>query len=522
MNSMAIIKTKCPICKKSAVISSERQIAGQRVLMYQCGHADIQRQMSKADFTDFVSSDGKRPYNFQIEGALFGIESNANCLIADEMGLGKTVQFIMIVKSHQQELCKFLLVCKAGLKIQMQKECTRWGGEDFIAQIIESENDYPVPGVKGYILSFDTLWRFKDIAAFVQKLKIKTLVMDEVQHLKNSAAKRTNGVREVAKLVSHRIALSGTPISNHAGEYFPILNILRPDKFRTLTEFSQIHVDTYWSGHAMKYGGLKDADRFKRYTSDFIIRRTRAEVLPDLPSISRDFRFCELGDKVESAYKDTFKQFQQYYNSSGSDLDFVRQSNILAYLSKMRHLTGVAKIEPCIQFLEEFIDTTDRKIVVFTHHIDVAKKLFELLSADKNMGHVLMLPADTNLRQNTIDEFKDTKSARILLASTLASGEGLNMQFCADCIMLERQWTPIKEEQAEARFPRPGQTADKINATYFVAVGTVDEFLAKIVEQKRAIMANTLDGKDYKWNESSIIKELAEALAATGGKQWGW
>jgi SNF2 family DNA or RNA helicase len=88
--------------------------------------------------------------------------------------------------------------------------------------------------------------------------------------------------------------------------------------------------------------------------------------------------------------------------------------------------------------------------------------------------------------------------------------------------MLERQWTPIKEEQAEARFPRPGQTASAITITYMVAVGTVDEFLAKLVEKKRSFVSNALDGASYEWSESSIIKELAEVLASSGGTQWGW
>jgi SNF2 family DNA or RNA helicase len=88
--------------------------------------------------------------------------------------------------------------------------------------------------------------------------------------------------------------------------------------------------------------------------------------------------------------------------------------------------------------------------------------------------------------------------------------------------MMERQWNPPKEEQAEGRFIRIGQLADSVTATYFTAVGTVDEFFADLVEQKRAIFSATMDGIETKWNESVLIRELAEILAAKGGKKWGW
>ena len=112
-------------------------------------------------------------------------------------------------------------------------------------------------------------------------------------------------------------------------------------------------------------------------------------------------------------------------------------------------------------------------------------------------------------------------SQRILIASSLASGEGLNLQKCSDCIMIERQWNPANEEQAEGRFARIDQKSNKITATYFVAVGTVDEFFSEIVERKREIVTKTLGGEAVKWDQSSLIKELSEILASQGGKRWG-
>lgn len=522
---MPITRKNCPTCKMPVQSATTHKIAGLVSYMYNCGHSEMRAQLTRKNFEDFVSLDGKRPFRFQIDGALFGIESNARLLIADEMRLGKTVQACMIAWSHQKDLCKTLTLCKSSLMIQWMKEQNRWcsqNGQDWIVQILESENDFLMPGVKGYILSYDMLWRFKDIKSFVERTKIKCVIMDEIQHLKNTDSKRTNGVRAVCKHVEHIIALSGTPIKNHAGEYFPILNILRPDLFPTKSNFDMQWVDTYWDGNKMKYGGLKNYERFKQYTKDFIIRRTRDEVFTDFPKTMRDFRFCELGAEVEKAYKDTFKQFQDYYlyESAG---DAASAANILSYLTKMRHLTGIAKIEPVIDYVSDFLDETDRKLTIFVHHRDVAKTLTQRIEQIPGIGPVLSLSSDMGItdRDNTVQLFAQDKY-RVLVASTLASGEGLNLGMCSDYIMMERQWNPANEEQAESRFPSVEKLGQTIQGTYMTAVGTVDEFFGEIVEKKRSSVANTLDGKEIKWQESSIMQELAAVLASNGGKRWGW
>jgi len=175
---------------------------------------------------------------------------------------------------------------------------------------------------------------------------------------------------------------------------------------------------------------------------------------------------------------------------------------------------------------------TERKIVVFLHHDDARELLIlhlnKLSEQYKKEGDEktaqglipLTLTADLNQekRVDKVKEFKEGEN-RILIASTLAAGEGLNMQFVSDAIMMERQWNPGNEEQAEGRFIRIGMTADHVDVHYFIASGTVDEFFTEIVEIKRAAMG-TIDGGEFVWNENSLLMELAEAVATKGGKRW--
>ena len=106
-----------------------------------------------------------------------------------------------------------------------------------------------------------------------------------------------------------------------------------------------------------------------------------------------------------------------------------------------------------------------------------------------------------------------------MIASTLAAGEGLNLQFCSDAVILERQWNPANEQQVEGRFHRFGQL-NNVSITYMLASGTIDEYFTELVEIKRAIVAATLDNKEIAWNQQSLMRELAEVLVTRGKKAW--
>lgn len=477
---------------------------------------------------DIISLDGKKLYPFQNDGVRFIEKSGGRCLIGDEMGLGKTIQFLSFLYLHPEAL-PALVIGKSSLKYQYQYEFMRWMGKDAFAQVISSSKDTFLPGVKSYIMSYDLLRRMKPEFKDQVSDTVKTIVLDECQQIKNSESQRTKFTRELTRLVPNVIALSGTAIKNHAGEFFPILNMLKPEIFPRESTFLRQDCESYYNGYGYKVGGLANPEAFKRKTSHFIIRREREEVMPDLPKIDRQFAFHEMAKEVEQAYLQQFQLFRDEYNKQGYDPDasaFDKASNILAYLSKMRHIVGLSKIDPCIDHVMEFLGSTDRKITIFVHHRDVSSILTEKLNRllrELELEPVIELTADLDPehRYSGVQEFKDNPKKRILIASTLGFGEGLNLQFCSDCIILERQWNPSNEGQAEARFPRPGSTASSITVHYLVAVGTVDEFFAEIVERKRVIVDSTLSGEAAaEWDQSSIMKELTAILAASGGRRW--
>jgi len=459
-------------------------------------------------------------YNFQVEGAKFiesALATAKGAGIFDEMGLGKTIQALAYIHFHSKTCTPVLYIVKSGIKFQWFKEIVRWLGPDFLAQVISTGKDYVFPGLKSYIISYDLLRRFP--REKIESLGIKLVVLDECQQIKNPDSTRTQEVRRILKSPEIKvIPLSGTPWKNRGSEFFPVLNMLDPQKFYSHDGFIRRWVDIYWEGNRRKEGGIRNPERFREFVKDIIIRRERQEVMRELPTINRTKLNVQLEEMQKELYEESVSEFVKWYNEyvmSGEE-DTIDGLQILAKMAKMRHIAGLAKIPATVEFAEEFVEETDRKLVIFVHHKDVGHLIFtELTNRVGEQIKVRKLTAEMSSeeRYNIQEEFNNSPRM-ILVASTLASGEGINLQTGSDCIMHERQWNPQNEEQAEGRFIRIGQTANVVSGTYVEAEGTIDEDLDSIVERKRrAFHAVMNKGEMPRWNASEIGKELASKIA---------
>src|SRR5690242_870109 len=251
---MPFLTQKCPQCNKLAEFERDFIIGSSKIIKFKCGHFIRQEHLVTENKPEnIVSLDGKKLFPYQVRGIEFAINSEARCLISDEMGLGKTVQALGTLAMKPDELMPFLAIVKSSLKEQWQRETMRWIGEDCWAQVIKDKQDHFLPGMKGYIISYDMVRRFAEASVAkhkkskddlwaraattttdivdtvkedsflikqIKRLGIKTIILDEVQQIKNTESKRTIYVRELCKEVNHVIALSGTPIKNNALEYF--------------------------------------------------------------------------------------------------------------------------------------------------------------------------------------------------------------------------------------------------------------------------------------------------------------
>jgi SNF2 family DNA or RNA helicase len=374
-----------------------------------------------------------------------------------------------------------------------------------------------MPGADVYIISYDLLENYEKTFSLV-KDDIKTLIVDECQNIKNHTAARSRAAMDFSRYCKFVLGLSGTPIKNNAGEFFTMLNMINPERFTDYAPFVRKYVDHTETQYGFKMGGLSDIDSFKADTSDIIIRRTRSEVLPELPLVDRVFHHVELDAKLNAAYREALMELDELMMKDGE------MATKIAIMTKLRKITGVSKVTECIDLVTDHLLSTDRKITVFLHHKTANYLLVNRLNqwlASGGYAPCLNLTSELSAeaRAKVVSDFALPEN-KVLIASTLAAGEGLNLQFCSDCIIMERQWNPANEEQVEGRFARIGQLANKITATYMLASETIDEYFTELVEQKRSYVANALDGKEMIWSENNLMKELAEVLVSKGRKKW--
>lgn len=553
----------CPSCGKHAIEVRSSHITSsdgpdKKMIFLKCGHLLIKEIRKGTPYERFISNfheervrlckhvwdknkcvkcNENKPFPFQIEGMRF-IETslivNEGVLICDEMGLGKTIQMLGYL-FFNPEAFPVLFVVKSSLKFQVFKEALKW--LNIICQVITSSNDAVLPMFKAYIISYDIMVpkdRKRNGKIITQGFDIskfdgiKTVVLDECQQIKNIESTRTQQVRRLVK-GKKVIALSGTPWKNRGSEYFAVLNMMAPQKFPSFSQFSQRWVNYYQQTGTDKYkeGGIRDIERFKEYTSDLVIRREVSEVMKEMPDVNRTLFYCDMDNVQQQAYDEEVSNFVKWYNDKviGGEEDEYNNDDgpIIAKLSRMRHITGLAKIPVTVEWAETFFEETDRKLVIFVHHKDVGSILFDKMKEKfGNLIPILKLTGEMSSmeRFETQELFNKSKRA-FLIASTLAAGEGLNLQTCSDCILHERQWNPANEDQAApGRFRRIGQLADIINVIFMTAAGTVDDMLGGIIEKKRSEFHISMNkGEGVSWSQGDVIKDLIEMIVKNHNKK---
>lgn len=538
---------KCTVCGKVAKVKDQRivktSMGRKKITTLECNHVLFADAESTSPFEE-MTFDGdpncshrwgqgkarticekcgaKRLYEYQIKGAQALEEANGRCALFDEQGLGKTIQGGAYLRYHRHDAWPYLWITKSGIRYQHLKEILRVVGRDAFPQIIHKGTDTLIPGMAGYIASYDIFRRFPNLDMF-REAGIKTVILDECQAIKNPDSSRTQAIRRAIRDIPRIIPMSGTPWKNRGSEFFVVLNMLDPKMFGNYERFKRDWVAVYYEGNREKEGGIKNPEEFKKKIAHIAIRRERKEVMPELPLISRHRLTVEVPEHARKVYQEEEDALVNTYNQAvidGMEDSFATQKQIMENLMRMRQIVGLSKVDSTCEFAQEFLEETDRKLCIFVHHKACGEQIFERMSRwcmENNEPQPLKLSAELSGedRMKMQDEFNGPYR-RLLIASTLASGEGLNLQTCSDCILHERQWNPANEEQVEGRFIRIGQVATAVTATYVHGDDTVDTILDGIVESKRREFANTMNKDGYvpTWNEQGIVKQLAEAIAA--------
>jgi SNF2 family DNA or RNA helicase len=302
---------------------------------------------------------------FQVEAARFveaALAQGKGAGAFHEMGLGKTIIALAYLKFSKK---RTLFIVKSAITFQWFNEILRVLGPEAFGQIIRTSRDPLIPNLRSYIVSYDLLRRFD--RAKIQALGIEVVVLDECQQIKNPDSTRTQEVRQIVNDPNIKvIALSGTPWQNRGSEFFSVLNMMDPVKFYSYQHFLDTWVSYYWHGTKQKMGGIKNVDKFKQFTKDLIIRREYNEVMDEFPDVNRMKLSMQLDEMSQSNYNDAESAFVKWYNQhiiDGTE-ESVGSIEILAAMTRARHVVGLAKIPATLGYIEEFYEENDRSIVI--------------------------------------------------------------------------------------------------------------------------------------------------------------
>ena len=370
------------------------------------------------------------------------------------------------------------------------------------------------PDANVVIINYDLIWR-ENIEKQLLARKFQIVIFDEVTHLKEKSTKRTKSAKKISRKSKFNVGLSGTPILNRPIEFFTFLNIISPKQFPSQFKFGMRYCNGYHNGFGYVFKGSSRIDELRGLLQPLMIRRRKDEVLTELPEkVQRDI-FVDMPGSYYQDYMAAENDLVNTLQSLNTDGPVSQEYNdshmwLLSKLNYLRHLVGLAKAEAAEDIIQSFVEAGE-KLVVFGHHHDVMDKMEDYLTK-KGIIHVKVDGRTPNKeRQGKVDEFQDNENCMVFLAST-AMGMGVTLTAASNALFVERQWTPGIEEQMEDRLHRIGQNRGVV-AHYMQVENSIDSKMAKLVEEKRSVLLEILDGEKQRDRGESIMNELLSELA---------
>lgn len=442
--------------------------------------------------------------DYQKEGAkwlkwLF--ENKIGGCLADDMGVGKTFQTIAFLSDNlmKDKLKKVLVIVPYVLMTNWVREFEKFSNENsvFIYHGDRREN----------VLMQDSrviITTYATASVDIELLRIirfDVVIFDEIQYIKNSTSKTYDALRNLD--AGTRIGLSGTPLENKIDELWNILNILNPGMMINKRKFMQ----KYRNGNY---------DELHKLLNPFILRRTKEEVIDQLPEKSEEIIYCnfseeqrQLYDAIRLVVKESMKGYSSVNNASMlKGLLLLRQ--VCCHPRLLNEDVNVNSIKKSCKFdvlklkVSEIVESGN-KVIIFSQFTQMLQIIKEWCEEEK--FKYFYLDGNTRKRQEEIDNFEKSYDG-IFLISLKAGGVGLNLTSAHYVIIYDPWWNPFAEQQAEDRVFRIGQ---KHNVTIYkmIASESIEEKILNMQASKQQLFSDIINGIS---TEKIDLRELIAVL----------
>ena len=443
------------------------------------------------DITQFKKADIEIPEingtlrEYQKEGFYFlkTLEKyNLSAILADDMGLGKTIEVITLLKS-QESLKPSLVVCPKSLIFNWKQEFNKFDPNRNVISLVGLQKDRHdlIDNMKNdgtiYLIAYDSLRNDMDL---LKNIEFNYIILDEAQYIKNVNAIKTKNVKELKG--DYRLALTGTPIENTIVDLWSIFDFLMPNYFSDISNFkSRFQASPEYS------------DVVKKKVAPFILRRTKAEVLKDLPPKIETIITCEMSKEQRTVYQAYSKLAYNFLNKnekSGLELmkylTKLRQVCISPYLFDLAYTGESGKLNVLYETINNYI-VEDHRILVFSSFVQALNMVKDKLEELKIKYFMLTGDTKINDRIDMVNRFNSDSSIKVFLISLKAGGTGLNLVGADTVIHLDPWWNVAAENQATDRTYRIGQTRT-VNVLKLVCEDSVEQRIIELQNAKKNIV----------------------------------
>ncbi|MES2644937.1 MAG: DEAD/DEAH box helicase [Myxococcota bacterium] len=463
----------------------------------------VARVQAAADWLPDVPAELRaelRPY--QVEGFRWMARlaaGGAGAVLADDMGLGKTIQSLALLVSRAEQ-GPALVVAPTSVAFNWKDEAARFAPTVRLTLYADAPDRDIALGalVPGDVLVVSYGMLVRDVERLAGT-RFATVIFDEAQNLKNANTQRARAARTLDADV--KFALSGTPIENHVGELWSLFSVVFPALLGS------------WEAFRARYGLAIEkqtdpaaAPALARVLAPFLLRRTKGQVETELPPRTEVRVPVVLSSGEWQLYEDARL-------ATLSDLETrklvlkeqERRIEVLAALTRLRLLAShprlydpasalvSSKLARLMELVEELGAAGQRALVFsqFTSHLALVREALEA----RGIAYVYLDgQTPTAARGERVRAFQQG-TAPLFLLSLKAGGVGLNLTAATTVIHLDPWWNPAVEDQASDRAHRLGQTRP-VTILRLVALGTIEEQMLSLHEDKRALVARVLEGAD--------------------------
>ena len=425
-------------------------------------------------------------------------------ILADDMGLGKTLQAISLISEIQlrnKDLFGIIIVPTSLLhnwkeefhKFSDIKPILVEGAASVRKELIEKAE-------KGILIT--TYQTFRNDVKNYKNKKFDVAILDEAQNIKNVSSLVKKATDKLNSSVN--FALTGTPIENSIMELWSIFDFILPGYLDSITKFRKKYKNSLNNPDSKKIFNLK------KIVSPFILRRTKKEVLAELPEKVENNMIVELSSEQKKLYmtyvKQAKKQLREFDKEENNNL------KVLAILTKLRQICNspqlfdenykgeVAKIELLKELMPDILGNNHR-MLIFSQFLGTLEEIKIELEKEKVKYFFIDGSVKSKERMEISKKF-NSGEGQVVLISLKAGGTGLNLVGADVVIHYDPWWNFAVENQASDRAHRIGQKKS-VQVIKLITEGTIEEKIIKLQEKKRTLSENILEKNNKSDNQKS-------------------